>query len=198
MKKIILTMFAATSLLLYSTQAFAFSISIGVPFSHSLTGKNTDGSEKKVKSVSGFFIQAGLPLLPGLGIDKYTTKAKDSVFEFETNMYNLFYLLPIPIVNLTFGLGMGTTELKCPAGTFSAQGIAADCSGIYDKGSASQWYASVGIPIIPLFDMHLSYRSVTAKNTKIKSTYCTADCKGDAAGLDFSGNVMGFGIGFNF
>jgi len=198
MKKIILTVFAATSLLLYSTPLFAFSISVGVPFSHSLTGKNTDGSEKKVKSVSGFFIQAGLPLLPGLGIDKYTTKAKDSVFEFETNMYNLFYLLPIPIVNLTFGLGMGTTELKCPAGTFSAQGIAADCSGIYDKGSASQWYASVGIPIIPLFDMHLSYRSVTAKNTKIKSTYCTADCKGDAAGLDFSGNVMGFGIGFNF
>ena len=198
MKKIILTVFAATSLLLYSTPLFAFSISVGVPFSHSLTGKNTDGSEKKVKSVSGFFIQAGLPLLPGLGIDKYTTKAKDSVFEFETNMYNLFYLLPIPIVNLTFGLGMGTTELKCPAGTFSAQGIAADCSGIYDKGSASQWYASVGIPIIPLFDIHLSYRSVTAKNTKIKSTYCTADCKGDARGLDFSGNVMGFGIGFNF
>ena len=198
MKKIILTVFAATSLLLYSTPLFAFSISVGVPFSHSLTGKNSDGSEKKVKSVSGFFIQAGLPLLPGLGIDKYTTKAKDSVFEFETNMYNLFYLLPIPIVNLTFGLGMGTTELKCPAGTYSAQGIAADCSGIYDKGSASQWYASVGIPIIPLFDMHLSYRSVTAKNTKIKSTYCDVDCKGDAAGLDFSGNVMGFGIGFNF
>ena len=198
MKKIILTVFAATSLLLYSTPLFAFSISVGVPFSHSLTGKNTDGSEKKVKSVSGFFIQAGLPLLPGLGIDKYTTKAKDSVFEFETNMYNLFYLLPIPIVNLTFGLGMGTTELKCPAGTFSAQGIAADCSGIYDKGSASQWYASVGIPIIPLFDMHLSYRSVTAKNTKIKSTYCDVDCKGDAAGIDQSGSVMGLGLAFNF
>ena len=198
MKKIILTVFAATSLLLYSTPSFAFSISVGVPFSHSLTGKNTDGSEKKVKSVSGFFIQAGLPLLPGLGIDKYTTKSKDNVFEFETNMYNLFYLLPIPIVNLTFGLGMGTTELKCPAGTYSAQGIAADCSGIYDKGSASQWYASVGIPIIPLFDMHLSYRSVTAKNMKIKSTYCNEDCKGDAAGIDQSGSVMGFGLAFNF
>ena len=198
MKKIIITVFATTSLLLYSTPSFAFSISVGVPFSHSLTGKNTDGSEKKVKSVSGFFIQAGLPLLPGLGIDKYTTKQKDTVFEFETNMYNLFYLLPIPIVNLTFGLGMGTTELKCPAGTFSAQGVAADCSGIYDKGSASQWYASVGIPIIPLFDMHLSYRSVTAKNMKVNSKYCTADCGGDAWGLDFSGNVMGFGIGFNF
>ena len=189
MKKIILTVFAATSLLLYSTPSFAFSISVGVPFSHSLTGKNTDGSEKKVKSVSGFFIQAGLPLLPGLGIDKYTTKSKDNVFEFETNMYNLFYLLPIPIVNLTFGLGMGTTELKCPAGTYSAQDIAADCSGIYDKGSASQWYASVGIPIIPLFDMHLSYRSITSKNVKYKAS-------GNKE--DVSGTKTGVGIAFNF
>ena len=197
MKKIILAVFAASSLLLYSTPSFALlNFSVGVPYSHSLTGKNSDGSAKKAKSVSGFFIQVGVPMLPGLGIDKYTTKDEGGVFEFETNMYNLYYLLPIPIINLTLGLGTGTTEMKCPAGTFS--GIAADCSGIYDKGSASQWYASVGMPIIPLFDIHLSYRSVTAKNMKIKSTYCNVDCKGDAAGLDFSGNVMGFGIGFNF
>ena len=138
----------------------------------------------------------GVPVLPGIGIDSYKTKLKDSEIYLGTTIYNIYYLLPIPIINLTLGLGTGTTEMKCPAGTFS--GIAADCSGIYDKGSASQWYASVGMPIIPLFDMHLSYRSVTAKNMKIKSTYCDVDCKGDAAGLDFSGNVMGFGIGFNF
>ena len=188
MKKIILTVFAASSLLLYSTPSFALlNFSVGVPFSHSLTGKNSDGSGKKAKSVSGFFIQVGLPLLPGLGIDKYTTKDKDSAFEFETNMYNLYYLLPIPIINLTLGLGTGTTEMKCPAGTFS--GIAADCSGIYDKGSASQWYASIGMPIIPLFDLHLSYRSVSAKNIKWK------DGRGKE---DNSGSVMGLGIGFNF
>ena len=197
MKKIILAVFATSSLLLYSTPSFALlNFSVGVPLSHTITGKYSDGTEIKSEGVSGTFIQVGVPMLPGLGIDKYTTKDEGGVFEFETNMYNLYYLLPIPIINLTLGLGTGTTEMKCPAGTFS--GIAADCSGIYDKGSASQWYASVGMPIIPLFDMHLSYRSVTAKNTKIKSTYCTEDCKGDAAGLDFSGNVMGFGIGFNF
>ena len=197
MKKIILAVFAASSLLLYSTPSFALlNFSVGVPLSHTITGKSADGTTNVPDGTSGFFIQAGLPLLPGLGIDKYTTKDEGGVFEFETNMYNLYYLLPIPIINLTLGLGMGTTEMKCPAGTFS--GIAADCSGIYDKGSASQWYASVGMPIIPLFDIHLSYRSVTAKNMKIKSTYCDVDCKGDAAGIDQSGSVMGLGLAFNF
>ena len=111
------------------------------------------------------------------------------MFEFETNMYNLFYLLPIPIVNLTFGLGMGTTEMKCPAGTFS--NIAADCSGIYDKGSASQWYASVGMPIIPLFDIHLSYRSITSKNVKVKGGSSSTK-------QDLSGTITGIGLAFNF
>ena len=48
-------------------------------------------------------------------------------------------------------------------------------------------YASVGFPIIPLFDLHLSYRSVSSK-VKIKS----------GGEHDFGGNVMGLGIGFNF
>ena len=181
MKKIILTVFAASSLLLYSTPSFALlNFSVGVPFSHSLTGKNSDGSGKKAKSVSGFFIQAGLPLLPGLGIDKYTTKDEGGVFEFETNMYNLYYLLPIPVINLTLGVGAGSTELQC--GT---------CSTYFAKGSATQWYASFGMPIIPLFDLHLSYRSVS---TKIK--YKAGSNLGKE--IDLSGNVMGLGIGFNF
>ena len=181
MKKIILAVFAASSLLLYSTQAFALlNFSVGVPFSHSLTGKNSDGSGKKAKSVSGFFIQVGLPLLPGLGIDKYTTKDKDSAFEFETNMYNLYYLLPIPVINLTLGVGAGSTELQCST-----------CSSVFEKGPATQWYASFGMPIIPLFDLHLSYRSVS---TKIK--YKAGSNLGKE--IDLSGNVMGLGIGFNF
>ena len=111
-------------------------------------------------------------------------------------MYNIFYTIPIPIINLTLGLGMGETELTCPAGTLGSGTPV--CSTIYDKGSASQWYTSVGIPILPFFDLHLSYRSVTAKNMKIKSTYCDVDCKGDAAGIDQSGSVMGLGLAFNF
>ena len=70
------------------------------------------------------------------------------------------------------------TEFKCDG-----------CAPYFDKGTATQWYASFGMPIIPLFDLHLSYRSVSAKNIKWK------DGRGKE---DNSGSVMGLGIGFNF
>ena len=178
MKKIVLTVFAASSLLLYSTQAFALlSVSVGVPLSHTITGKESDGTEIKSDGVSGIFIQVGVPILPGIGIDSYKTKLKDKTptVELATMIYNLYYLLPIPIINLTLGVGVGSTELQCST-----------CAA-FDKGSASQWYASFGMPIIPLFDLHLSYRSVSSK-IKIIS----------GGEHDLSGNVMGLGIGFNF
>ena len=177
MNKIILTVFAASSLLLYSTQAFALiNFSVGVPLSHTITGKNNDGSEIKAKGVSGTFIQVGVPMLPGIGIDSYKTKLEDSTTELATMIYNLYYLLPIPIINLTLGAGVGSTEMQC--GT---------CAASFDKGTANQWYVSFGMPIIPLFDLHLSYRSVSSK-IKIIS----------GGEHDLSGNVMGLGIGFNF
>ena len=178
MKKIVLTVFAASSLLLYSTQAFALlNFSVGMPLSHTITGKESDGTEIKSDGVSGIFIQVGVPILPGIGIDSYKTKLKDKTptVELATMIYNLYYLLPIPIINLTLGVGVGSTELQCST-----------CAA-FDKGSASQWYASFGMPIIPLFDLHLSYRSVSSK-IKIIS----------GGEHDFSGNVMGLGIGFNF
>jgi len=170
--------FAASSLLLYSTQAFALlNFSVGMPLSHTITGKESDGTEIKSDGVSGIFIQVGVPILPGIGIDSYKTKLKDKTptVELATMIYNLYYLLPIPIINLTLGVGVGSTELQCST-----------CAA-FDKGSASQWYASFGMPIIPLFDLHLSYRSVSSK-IKIIS----------GGEHDFSGNVMGLGIGFNF
>jgi hypothetical protein len=96
-------------------------------------------------------------------------------------MYNLYYLLPIPIVNLTIGVGVGKTNFLCDG---------SDCTW-QDGGSATQWYTSFGIPIIPLFDLHLSYRSVSSK---IETTTGSDKGKED----DVGGNVMGLGIGFNF
>ena len=194
MKKIILTVFAATSLLLYSTPSFALvSLSVGIPMSQTITGKEAGKSYGNAPDkTSGYFL--GVSFLSfGLGIDSYTTKFKSgscngcwytsSEGGLKTNMTNLFYQLPVPVVNLIIGLGMGTTEYDCK--TSDGKG----CSAYYDKGSATQWYTSIGMPIIPFFDIHLSYRSVTAKNIKIKGT----ELKDDN-----SGSVTGIGLAFNF
>ncbi len=178
---IIISCIAATSLVLFSTQAFALiNISVGVPLSHTFTGKYNGGDEVKSDGVSGTFVQIGIPILPGIGMDSYKTKVKQdpgsAKVDLETTIYNLYYLLPIPVINITLGAGVGSTELKCSS-----------CAAWFDKGTASQVYASLGFPIIPLFDLHLSYRSVSSK-VKIKS----------GGEHDMGGNVMGLGIGFNF
>ena len=198
MKKIILTVFAASSLLLYSTPSFALvSVSVGIPISHSIGGYvyGVDEDDNIAKQsygnpadkTGGYFL--GVSFLSfGLGIDSYTTKFKTGNCTgcwsagadagLKTSMTNLFYLLPVPVVNLIIGLGMGTTEYECNV-----------CSQFYDKGSASQWYTSIGMPIIPFFDIHLSYRSITSKNIKYKS---------DGVKDDNSGSVTGIGLAFNF
>ena len=193
MEKFILTVFAATSLLLYSTPSFAlFSVSVGIPMSQTITGKESGKSYGNAPDkTSGYFL--GVSFLSfGLGIDSYTTKFKTGdckgCWEAEvdaglkTNMTNIFYQLPVPVVNLIIGLGTGTTEF---VGTSGGK----DFSAYFDKGSATQWYTSIGMPLIPLFDIHLSYRSITAKNIKDK---------GDGTKDDNSGSVTGIGLAFNF
>ena len=182
MKKIILTVFAASSLLLYSTPSFAIvSVSVGMPMGHTVTGK-TNGvatHEEGYDAPSGFLIGVQLPFAMGLGIDSYKTKLKETDdYKLGTDMYNIFYQLPIPVINLIIGLGFGNQALECDG-----------CADVFDKGSATQWYTSIGMPLIPLFDIHLSYRSITSKNINIKES----DTK-----LDFSGSVTGVGIAFNF
>ena len=187
MKKIILTVFAASSLLLYSTPSFALvSVSVGIPMSQAITDGNAPDK------TGGYFLGVSF-LSIGLGIDSYTTKFKtgdcngcwDAKYAagLKTNMTNIFYQLPVPVVNLIIGLGTGTTEY---VGT---NDDGKDFSVFFDKGSATQWYTSIGIPLIPLFDIHLSYRSITAKN--IASKY-------DGEKYDNSGSVTGLGLAFNF
>ena len=179
MKKIILTVFAASSLLLYSTPSFAISLSVGVPIGASI--KNDAGSEV-ADGASGYFLGVQLPFGLGLGMDSHKTKFKDSTVKVATSMYNLYYQLPVPVVSLILGLGTGNSNYDCPDGGYGT------CAENYDKGAATQWYTSIGFPIIPFFDIHLSYRSITSKNIKDP----------DGSKYDVSGTVTGIGLAFNF
>ena len=182
MKKIILTVFAATSLLLYSTPSFAFSLSVGVPIGTTWTGSYADGSKTKFDGISGYFLGVQLPFGLGLGMDSHKTKIKGGTYKVAHTMYNLYYQLPVPVVSLILGLGTGNSNYDCPD---SGGGT---CAEIFDKGAATQWYTSIGFPIIPFFDIHLSYRSITSKNIKDP----------DGTKYDVSGTITGIGLAFNF
>jgi len=180
MKKIILTVFAATSLLLYSTQSFAISLSVGVPIGATFTGPaDADGNKNETDGISGYFLGVQLPFGLGLGMDSHKTTIKgfDTTTKVATSMYNLYYQLPIPVVSLILGLGTGDSNFD------------GEIAKYFDKGAATQWYTSIGFPIIPFFDIHLSYRSITSKNVKEK---------GGTDGPDLSSTITGIGLAFNF
>jgi hypothetical protein len=158
-----------------SASAEFFSVSLGVPVSHSFSDPDVVESDGMP---SGVFAAAKLPILVGLGYENYNTPIKsDGDLKLNTTMYDLFYLLPIPIINLTIGVGAGTTEFDC-----------ATCSQVYDSGTATQVYASLGLPLFVVMDFHVSYRSV---NSKIKT-------KSGSDEYDISGNVAGVGISIGF
>ena len=95
-------------------------------------------------------------------------------------MYDIFYLFPIPVINFTAGVGMGKAKVDCDT-----------CADYFKSefGNTSQYYLQLGVPILPLFDIHLSYHAVT---TKIKGKNSSSD------DVDFSGNLMALGVQFTF
>ena len=107
MKKIILAVFAASSLLLYSTPSFAISLSVGVPVAATIPG---DDGTAETDGTSGYFLGVQLPFGLGLGMDSHKTKFKDSTAKVATSMYNLYYQLPVPVVSLILGLGTGNSN----------------------------------------------------------------------------------------
>ena len=190
MKKIILTVFAATSLLLYSTPSFAISLSVGVPIGITFTGPaDSEGNKTESDGLSGYFLGVQLPFGLGLGMDSHKTKIKGTTdLKVATSMYNIYYQLPVPVVSLILGLGTGNSNYDCADAYEGTGDSVVSCDAAYDKGAATQWYTSIGFPIIPFFDIHLSYRSITSKNIKDP----------DGTKYDMSGTITGIGIALNF
>ena len=191
MNKFILTAFTATSLLLSGSPIFAapLTISLGIPQEHTFTEKNKSGSKIEADGSSGYFVGIKFPVGFGLGIDSYKTKFKGDTSKIVTFMYNVFYQFPIPVLNITIGLGSGKTELDCNACAEDYTDPESGKKTGYKAGEASQWYTSFGIQLTQLIDIHMSYRSVTSN--KIEQVY-------SGTKVNYSGNVRGIGLAFNF
>ena len=191
MKKFILSAFTATSLLLSSSPIFAapLTVSLGIPQEQTFTEKNKSGSKIEADESSGYFLGIKFPVGFGLGIDSYKTKFKGDTSKIVTFMYNIFYQFPIPVLNITIGLGSGKTELDCNACAEDYTDPESGDKTGYKAGEASQWYTSFGIQLTQLIDIHISYRSITSKN--IEQVY-------SGAKVNYSGNVTGIGLAFSF
>ena len=151
--------------------------------------KNESGRKIEADGSSGYFLGIKFPIGFGLGIDSYKTKIKGDTSKIVTIMYNIFYQFPIPVINLTIGLGSGKTKLDCSACEEDYTDPESGDKTGYRAGEASQWYTSFGIQLTQLIDIHISYRYVTSK--KIEQVYSEAK-------VNYSGNVTGVGLAFKF
>ena len=157
MKKVILSAFTATSLLLSTSPVFAgpLTISLGIPQEHTFSEKNESGRKIEADVSSGYFLGIKFPVGFGLGIDSYKSKFKGDTTKIETFMYNVFYQFPIPVINITIGLGSGKTKLDCSACPEDYTDPESGDKTGYKAGAASQWYTSFGIQLSQLSDIHI-------------------------------------------
>ncbi|MCP4296441.1 MAG: hypothetical protein GY786_12630 [Proteobacteria bacterium] len=174
-KKLLSVMIAGVMFCSFSTSAFAelFSVSAGIPinFGFSDSDAEVDGTP------SGLLLHAKLPIMVGFGYESYTVPVKSNVStEVKYTLYDAFYLFPIPIINFTLGIGVGTVD-------YSTSG-----TSNYNSGMASQWYAQLGFPILGVADIHMSYHNVSAELAG----------KSGISDADVGGTMQAIGVSIGF
>jgi hypothetical protein len=182
----------------FNTNAFAefFSFGVGVPITHTFTSEwKKTGDTVESDGVSGAFVHMKFPIMLGVGYENYTTQLKpidDTIDDMSItiNMIDVFWLTPVPVVNITLGAGLGTTEINCE---YTSGGSCKDTFEDPAIGSAYQWYLQLGYEFLPFLDAHLSYHNVTAK---VKNKDDSPTNPGDEGSLN--GSVIGIGVAVIF
>ena len=176
-KTLLVGIFAILLSTTFGASAYAeiLSISAGIPVTQTFSDEYISST-----STSGFMVHASIPMLPGLGMEQYDTVLDDDpdIDMVSTTMYDLFYLLPIPIINVTIGAGFGTAT----ATTW------VDSIETYNDATMIQYYAQVGFPFFPFLDVHVSYHVLTG----------TLENTSGGDDISLGGNVIGVGVAFTF
>lgn len=150
-----------------------FSISADVPLSFTIDGDAAD-------SVSGFLVGVSLPFFVGFGFENYEATFKGAAggtdVVLSNKIFDVFVDLPVPFVNIGIGLGAGTVAID----TGSVD--------IWDDASLTQFFVTVGIPIVILFDVHVGYH-VLSGTASAKSGTGAADLEIDAVMISLGAKV---------
>ena len=169
--------------------AHALSISADVPLAYTFDEGDIDDG-----TVSGFRVGVGFGLL-GVGYNSYEATGDlgledDIVVKYQ--MLDVFFELPIPIVNIVVGAGAGTAEAD-DLTNVTIEG--ANTNVTFDSATATMVFASVGFPILPLFDIHLGYHVIRAET----------DLEGKSGGvvtfkdsIDLGGSLISVGARLGF
>lgn len=151
---------AALGLLAQTARADTLSVFADLPVAMDLKLDNQKGQTDSMSAsgLSGYVVGLTLPIFVGLAYESYGSKFNSSnviggSFRYDVTMYDLFLNLPLPVVNIAAGLGTGTGSVSSPPAGVSVK-----------DATLTQWFASLGIPVLPLVDVHLAYHSFSGTN----------------------------------
>lgn len=178
MKQLIvgLAAFAVLGWMAPPAQADFFAVGYDLPVSVTVDGEAGE-------DISGYKLTLATPIAVGLAFESYaaTFAGDNSSTRIEFSFYELFWDLPVPLINVQIGGGVGTArpEITEPKGF----------DKVYDDAAMTQYYVSLGLPIAVLFDVHVGYHvfagTAESDNALIED-------------LDVNGNMISVGAKIGF
>lgn len=172
-KKLISFIITCVLVFSFSGRAAAelFSVSVAIPVYQNFQ----DGDIKADGMPVGLLAHFKFPIMVGIGVESYQTKIDGPTdVAVQTNMLDVFYLLPVPIINITIGLGVGN--------------VAPDIDK-FKNGLAYQYWGEIGFPFFPFLNAHISYHKIFASLESDSSSVRDADIDSE---------MIALGVGFIF
>ncbi|OGH04937.1 MAG: hypothetical protein A2557_08155 [Candidatus Lambdaproteobacteria bacterium RIFOXYD2_FULL_56_26] len=147
------------------------------PLSYKFDQAKDGGRFAAQGSPAGLILYAKAPEVGMVMLEAYDVALKNSEnSKFSYLLADFLYPYSLPFLDLAFGVGMGTANLK--------SGFATE----YQQATAYQWIFQAGLPITETIRLTYSYHSVTAQLKYLSgNTY-----------LEAGGTMTALGIGMGF
>ena len=165
-------------------KADLLSVHADIPLSFSPTQEGADTPD----SISGARVGLSLFILPlGIAYESFEVSySSDSVDSKDTyQIASVFVNLPVPVINIALGAGAGmvTGEDEKKDGTKLTA----------DDSTATSFFATLGYPVLPLFDVHVGYQVINAKKVDVKNPSGGIEYERDPSGTVWTAGIK---IGF--
>ena len=186
MRKFLTSLPLMLTLMLWAVPAKAdlLSVHADIPLSFSPTQEGSDSPD----SISGARVGLSLFILP-LGIAyesyevSYTSDTVDSVDTYQ--IASVFVNLPVPVINIALGAG---------AGMVAGEGELSNGAKLTaDDSAATSFFATLGYPILPLFDVHVGYQVINGNKVEVKKSSGGIENERDPSGTVWTAGIK---IGF--
>jgi len=181
---------AIVGLLALSTPARAefISVSADLPMTFAAKFSGTGTALSPDASVSGLKLGVKLPFFMGLGLENYTaslnatTMGTPAALDYAVTMYDIFFTLPIPFINIVLGVGLGSGQFGADTGpNYKAQ---------FETGAFYQYWVSGGISIA-IVDIHVGVHMLSGTHLKKTGSVAPSD-------LNVSATMMSLGAKVGF